>query len=219
MGAYRSSRSLQPVLRGTEPCICAQARDNHLMSEKFLSRWSKRKLEEREKSAEAPLSPPAETIPDEPDLVTPEQIAALPAVESVNSAEDLMVFLRKGIPVALRMAALRKLWVLDPEIRDFVGDARDYSWDWNVPGGVPVSGPLEPGTDVDSMVRKIFGEDEPESVREKVTADPEPTKPVEDIKRRTAPTPAEPEIVENDEYNSMTSDETIPRRHGGALPA
>ena len=188
------------------------------MSEKFLSRWSKRKLEEREKSAEAPVSPPAEAIPDDPDLVTPEEIAALPAVESVNSAEDLMIFLRKGIPVALRMAALRKLWVLDPEIRDFVGDARDYAWDWNVPGGVPVSGPLEPGTDVDSMVRKIFGEDEPETARENVTAELKPA-PVEEVQRRTPLPPEQPATVENGERGAMILDETIPRRHGGALPA
>lgn len=189
------------------------------MSEKFLSRWSKRKLEDSEKSAEPPVSPPAETSADEPDPVTPEEIAALPAVESVTSAEDLMIFLRKGIPVALRMAALRKLWVLDPEIRDFVGDARDYSWDWNVPGGVPVSGPLEPGTDVDSMVRKILGEDRPETESESIRAELEPAPPVEEIQRRTPAAPPEPAIVEHNERNGMTSDETIPRKHGGALPA
>lgn len=219
MEAYRSTRALQLVLGGIEPCICPQARDNHTMSEKFLSRWSKRKLEESEQSAKVPVSPPAEASPDEPDLVTPEEIAALPAVESVNSAEDLMVFLRKGIPVAMRMAALRKLWVLDPEIRDFVGDARDYSWDWNVPGGVPVSGPLEPGTDVDSMVRKIFGEDEPETTSENMTAELEPVQPVEELQRRTPPPPEQPAIAENKEHDDMSSDEISPRRHGGALPA
>ena len=75
MEAYRSTRALQLVLGGIEPCICPQARDNPIMSEKFLSRWSKRKLEEREKSAKVPVSPPAEASPDEPDLVTPEEIA------------------------------------------------------------------------------------------------------------------------------------------------
>lgn len=192
------------------------------MSEKFLSRWSRRKLDESEKSAEIPVrAVPAavETGSDEPDLMTPEEIAALPAVETINSAEDLMIFLRKGIPVALRMAALRKLWVLDPEIRDFVGDARDYAWDWNVPGGVPVSGPLEPGTDVNSMVRKIFGEDEPETASENVTAEMKPVQPVEEIQRRT-PLPSEqPAVAENGERGTMISDETIPQRHGGALPA
>jgi hypothetical protein len=195
------------------------------MSEKFLSRWSRRKLEESEESAETPVSPVAETGSDDPDSMTPEEIAALPAVEGVNSAEDLMIFLRKGIPVALRMAALRKLWVLDPEIRDFVGDARDYAWDWNVPGGVPVSGPLEPGTDVDSMVRRIFGQEREgpaspsnASVRENVIERGTPQNPPRIADRRQEPqetssSPAEPGEL------SISLDDEIPRRHGGALPA
>jgi hypothetical protein len=189
------------------------------MSENFMSRWSKRKLEEGE-SAEAPASAPAEANPDEPDSMTLEEIAALPAVESVNSAEDLMVFLRKGIPVALRAAALRKLWVLDPDIRDYVGDARDYAWDWNVPGGVPVSGPLEPGTDVESMVSKIFGEEQPQdAARENVIAEPESVPSAENVQRRMPPLSEQPVIAENHDDESMRLDETIPRRHGGALPA
>lgn len=194
-------------------------RDNHIMSENFLSRWSKRKIEDSERSAETSVPAEAETIPDEAESISPEEIAALPPVESVNSAEDLMVFLRQGIPVALRMAALRKLWVLDPDIRNFVGDARDYAWDWNVPGGVPVSGPLEPGTDVGSMVRKIFGDiEQGDAERENVIAKPEPAQTAETVQRR-APPPDPLAIAENDVDEGMRADEIIPHRHGGALPA
>lgn len=192
------------------------------MNEKFLSRWSRRKLDEVEKSAEIPRSAPADASPVEPESMTPEEIAALPTVESINSAGELMVFLRAGIPVALRMAALRKLWLLDPEIRDFVGDARDYAWDWNVPGGVPVSGPLEPSTDVESMVRKIFGE-EPDDLatapdtpaRENVIEREMPPRVAERLpQQREEPlSPIAPSEV------SASSGEIIPNRHGGALPA
>src|SRR3546814_8539167 len=52
--------------------------------------------------------------------------------------------------------------MLDPAIRDFVGHARDYAYDWNTPGGVPGSGALQP-EDVAAMVRRIFGDFEPEA--------------------------------------------------------
>jgi hypothetical protein len=68
-------------------------------------------------------------------------------------------FLREGVPQALRNAALRRMWSLDPAIRDAVGHARDYAYDWNTPGGVPGSGALLPGDDVGALVRQVFGEE------------------------------------------------------------
>ena len=141
------------------------------MSQDFLSRWSRRKLEaEHAEPVPAPETaappPDPEAIAAEAGEITPEEIAALPPVEELTATSDLVAFLRKGVPVALRNAALRRMWTVDPAIRDFIGEARDYSWDWNTPGGVPVSGPMEPGTDVPAMVRRIFGgEDEAEAPR------------------------------------------------------
>src|SRR5690349_9250496 len=116
----------------------------------FLSRWSRRKLEvQREGKAEpaAPLAPeqaPAEE--GEPEL-TPEEIAALPKIDEMTPDTDLTVFFRKGVREMLKKAALRRMWSLDPAIRDYVGEAREYAYDWNVPGGVPGNGPLLPTDD------------------------------------------------------------------------
>ena len=142
------------------------------MSGEFLSRWSRLKEDARRSesgpqpdAAEAPAgAPPREAEPasvlPEPEL-TPEELAALPKVEEITAASDISGFLRRGVPDALRNAALRKMWTLDPAIRDFVGEARDYAYDWNTPGGVPGSGALDPADDVAAMVRGVFGDSPP----------------------------------------------------------
>lgn len=124
----------------------------------FLSRWSRRKLEGRQgEPREAVPSSPAAGEPE----MTPEEIAALPKPEELTPETDIAPFFRKGVPEVLRNAVLRRMWSLDPAIRDFEGPARDYAWDWNVPGGVPGNGPLLPSDDVESMLRQVFG-DSPE---------------------------------------------------------
>jgi hypothetical protein len=127
----------------------------------FLSRWSRRKIEVK-RAEESPAAPDAHATPAgeaaaTPDELSAEELAALPPVESLTAESDIAGFLRKGVPQALRNAALRRAWALDPEIREYVGDARDYAYDWNVPGGVPGTGPMDPGTDVAQMVKDVFG--------------------------------------------------------------
>ena len=134
----------------------------------FLARWSRRKIEVRRDEAHPPAPPPgAEDAPVPEDgpaaELTPEAIEALPKIEDLTPETDITAFLRKGVPDALRNAALRRMWSLDPAIRDHVGDARDYAYDWNVPGGVPGNGPLLPGDDVEAMLRGMFPEDGPET--------------------------------------------------------
>ena len=46
------------------------------------------------------------------------------------------------------------MWALDPKIRDYVGEARDYAYDWNTPGGVPGSGPV-PWQDIEGLRRRV----------------------------------------------------------------
>jgi hypothetical protein len=132
----------------------------------FLARWSRRKIEVRREEEQAPAPRPKEAqapgAAAEPEAaLTPEEIAALPKIEELTPEADLTAFLRKGVPEALKNAALRRMWSLDPAIRDYVGDARDYAYDWNVPGGVPGNGPLLPGDDVGAMMRQMFPEDGP----------------------------------------------------------
>jgi hypothetical protein len=138
------------------------------MSGDFLSRWSRRKRTARRNPEEEPRPalPPEEAAepaadpsqPHEPAL-SEEEIAALPSVEELTAESDFGAFLRQGVPERLRNAALRRMWALDPAIRDHVGDARDYAWDWNVPGGVPGGGPLLPCDRVEETLQSMFGDD------------------------------------------------------------
>lgn len=137
----------------------------------FLSRWSRRKLQSEPEApatdlpAPVPAEVPGETatpdVPQESDALTPEEIEALPKVEEITAETDISVFLRKGVPEFLKNAALRRVWSVDPAIRDYVSEAREYAYDWNVPGGVPGNGPLLPSDNVGDMLRQIFGDGPP----------------------------------------------------------
>ena len=134
------------------------------MSEDFVVRWSRRKNEARRAGCGSTPQPdrPAGLTPDaRPEAtaaeaaITPEELAALPRLDELTAETDISGFLHRGVPETLRNAALRKMWMLDPAIRDFVGHACDYAYDWNTPGGVPGNGPLEP-EHVAAMVRRVF---------------------------------------------------------------
>lgn len=127
------------------------------MTGRFLERWSRLKREAEaasgEEEAAADAAPPA---------MTEEEIAALPRPEDLTTESDITCFMRPGVPDRLRNAALRRMWLLDSAIRDFVGPARDYSYDWNQVGNVPGSGLLDSREEVAAMLRGLFGDPEPE---------------------------------------------------------
>ncbi len=112
----------------------------------FLGRWSRRKLQAKREVVE----PPPEAPP--PALVEPEHdLEALPPVESLDERSDYTAFLRRGVPAALRHAALRRAWETDPLIaghRPLV----DYDWDFHAPG----YGKLWDIDDPKAMVEKLF---------------------------------------------------------------
>jgi Protein of unknown function (DUF3306) len=221
------------------------------MSEDFLSRWSRRKRATRRTPEEKPppAPPPDEAAepaadpapPGEPSLCE-EEIAALPPVEDLTAESDFGAFLRKGVPERLRNAALRRMWALDPAIRDHVGDARDYAWDWNVPGGVPGGGPLLPCDRVEDTLQRLFGDDDgrtpaPEGApneragagvagREEVLPEGD-ARPVATHGGPESPSETQAHDGSLQEQNAgrmeEKSDETgspdrPPRRHGGAKP-
>lgn len=128
----------------------------------FLSRWSQRKREaavpkdeSREETIEGVEASPATPH----DIEEPFDLSSLPGLEEITERTDIVGFLRKGVPESLRNAALRKVWALDPVIRNYVNPALDYAYDWNTPGGVPGSGEIAAGTDIPEMVRQIMGSD------------------------------------------------------------
>ncbi|WP_349368386.1 DUF3306 domain-containing protein [Salinarimonas sp.] len=143
-----------------------------MSGEGFLSRWSRRKREEvREevRAAEEPdenavpqptpeAEPAAEPAPvaESAQTLSEEELAALPPIETIDETTDISGYLREGVPAALKNAALRRVWATSPAIRDYLDPAREYAYDWNVPGGVPGDGPLGPNFDAKALADRIF---------------------------------------------------------------
>lgn len=144
----------------------------------FLSRWSRRKLDPRSApEPDLPVHADAPASSDSPQAqgeLSEEEIAALPPVSNLTANSDLSQFLRAGVPASLRREALRRMWSIDPAIRDFVGEARDYSYDWNVPGGVPVSGPLLPGDAPEATLARMFSRLQSDGPEPEAAAEAEP---------------------------------------------
>jgi hypothetical protein len=128
--------------------------------ENFLARWSRRKRDEAaepdrahdekdaqrapeappagQSASDAPPPPAAGEAPTEPAF----DLSTLPPIETITAETDIRAFLAPGVPVELRLAALRRAWVADPKVRDFVG-LNDYDFDFHTPGAIPGFGPLE----------------------------------------------------------------------------
>ncbi|MBR0669875.1 DUF3306 domain-containing protein [Neoroseomonas soli] len=201
-----------------------------MSDEGFLSRWSRRKRaaeagQPAPEPAVVPLSEapaPAPAAPEEPAF----DPASLPPVDSLTIESDFAAFLRKEVPEALKRAALRKAWALDPAIRDFVGPA-DYAWDYNAPDGVPGFS-LELGGDVKQLLAQAIGLERDEeaaeaareaaaraaAVEEDVAAAPSAPEP------EPEPEPAAPVVAEETGSGAAVTAEAplAPRRHGSALP-
>ena len=188
-------------------------------SEGFLSRWSRRKRA-------AIATPPPETPAAAPPAEAPEDfdLASLPPIESLTADSDIAAFLRPQVPAALRTAALRRAWTLDPAIRDYVGPA-DYAWDFNAPDGM-AGFSLELGGDVKRLLAQAIGlveeEEKPpgeapgEAPEDPATAAP----PSEDPPALVAGPVAEPPPVSVAEAIPEPTEPAPPRprRHGGARP-
>ncbi len=122
--------------------------------ETVLGRWSRLKeaARRREKAGEAAAAPdvggPGASPPPAPaqeEAPAPEPAAAadepLPSLDDLSADSDLSRFLRKEVPETLRRAAFRKMWSLDPRIRDHAGPA-ECDWNFNDPDSIPGFGRL-----------------------------------------------------------------------------
>ena len=142
--------------------------------ENFLSRWARLKRQgsqgESVADGEAPDGAAPETTGKDSHTQAPaaEAIAApaeepafdiskLPPIDSITAATDIRAFLAPGVPPDLARAALRRAWVADPTIRDFVGIAENQ-WDFNDPNGIPGFGSLGPLDDVRRLVAQVIGD-------------------------------------------------------------
>ncbi len=134
----------------------------------FLQRWSRRKRaaetqapdtteppgrERRDADANAPLQVGAQSEAKLPAF----DPATLPPIESIVAASDIRAFLAPGVPEELTRAALRRVWVTDPKIRDFIGLAENQ-WDFTKPDAVPGFGSLVLTPELRRMVASLIGD-------------------------------------------------------------
>jgi Protein of unknown function (DUF3306) len=225
-------------------------------SENFLTRWSRRKRVTEEPDQPAPNRPtqspdaaPTTASPDgetgslaapTPALKTSAppkpafDLASLPSLESIGAQTDIRAFMQAGVPSALRLAALRRVWSADPAISNFKGLAEN-DWDFTDPNAMTGFGNLDPGTDVKKMLAQMF--DAPREA-EPATGLPQPAEEL-------APSVLEPEIADQPPIKIAANDGMVHReeniavqdseskidseaggqpddaqikRHGGALP-
>jgi len=215
--------------------------------ENFLARWSLRKQRAANKGAshphesekpsddqaadpgQSPENAPASTGAEPPSEEF--DVTSLPPIESIGAGTDISAFMKKGVPTALRHAALRRAWSADPAIRDFMGPTENY-WDAAGPEGVPGFGDLDPNFDVKRMIADLFGESgrgEPTASTARATEDSE----LSDERRKgnsfEPPPQREAEqgtLPLHRTENAATQKTALTepplqkraRRHGGALP-
>jgi len=184
----------------------------------FLTRWSRRKR----KVADAAAAPPrderhgaADTLPTEPaaNAVPPPQAAEtkttepvfdlskLPSIESITAETDIRAFLGPGVPAELRLAALRRAWVADPKVRDFVGLA-DYDFDFQTPGAIPGFGPLEMTDELRREVVRIASAWQAERDAAEKADGPPPQLPAETEEINAPPHAMEPAAVGHSEADT-----------------
>lgn len=227
--------------------------------ENFVSRWSRLKHESRSRRTDdtglresAARSRAVATNAANEDKVGGAETAAtptfdpttLPSIDSITASTDIRIFLKSGAPAKLTEAALRRAWVSDPAIRDFVGIAENQ-WDFTNPTTIPGFGPLQEVNDKLSLLAQAAGSLEKLSARPPNTHAPADksgsatgdwrhdelenparetraglaTRAVEKERANAAP---ENGRVEGAAKNNLSLEGTSPRRrrrpHGGALP-
>ncbi len=188
-------------------------------SEKFLTRWSRRKQEVASEAKhvdekEPKLDPAASKDDEAPDrrLVSPagtKEIKegtqeaqlpvfdpkSLPSIDSIVADTDIRGFLAPGVPENLKRAALQQMWRTDPVIRDFIG-LSENSWDFNAPGGPHGFEPMEVTEQMKAAVEAMFDQKLPapeDSGAEKEAEPPESADEPVGIAEAEAVEIAEPE--------------------------
>ena len=226
-------------------------------NDNVFARWSRRKQAARSNEAAEPekdqLAPDA-AAPADADRVEEQRAAAepeaaepaepLPRIEDLTAQSDLSAFLRKGVPKMLKSAALRRMWSLDPVIRDYIGPS-EYAWDFNTPGSMPGFGPLKAanksivdflstsGGNPADPARAAAASEAPDKAPpttvladEDANASPDGSEAVTpdgsiDPASSESPLPDRTEIAANREEaagGAESSQINRQRRHGGALP-
>src|SRR5215813_278428 len=199
----------------------------------FLSRWSRRKREadaqpeSDDNGGEASVRG-EEQCPDTPVSQSsaspaPEfDVSKLPPIDSICAETDISAFMQRGVPAALRHAALRRAWSADPAIRDFIGPNENY-WDAAGPDGIPGFGDLDPTLDVKKMVAELFGEIEPKKAEGETSTLASASSPPADIgeplvQSQYTSLQDSKNVAAQQQPPESKPEKKITRRHGGAMP-
>jgi len=163
--------------------------------------------------------------------------ASLPGVDDLTAESDVTGFLKQGVSEELKRLALRRIWSLDPQIRDFI-EVAENQYNWNVPGGAPGYGPIAAGTDLKALLEQATGAvsekpPECEDVDTDVARRADPVDELETVATDLKGTP--PPLAPDRQADTASPRETLGdpaevgapaeperpgrRRHGGALPA
>jgi hypothetical protein len=154
-------------------------------------------------------------------------LPGLVPLEAIGAETDVRAFLAVGVPPELARGALRRAWLSDPKVRDFVGLA-DYDWDFNTPGSMAGFGILDAsdqvGRELARLVRQAVA----------VTTGEPPVSPIpigelqtsaRDSNSATSRDSADPvrlhdESAASDHRLEELADRPFPhrRKHGRALP-
>lgn len=211
--------------------------------ENFLSRWSRRKREAEaapEDEAAKPEAPPSAAdaavpsdeaaAPAMPSVEADFDLASLPSLESIAADTDVSMFMKPGVPSALRHAALRRAWASDPAIRDFRGP-QENDWDFTAPDGVPGFGTFKSEDEIKALAQRLFGPDRreeprpvPQPIPEDSVATPridvaaEPAAAGDDHEPAPTSAPAEEATTAVQQNDRVAEQRDTARRHGGALP-
>ena len=168
----------------------------------------------------------------------------LPSLEDMTAESDLSAFLREGVPEALKQAALRRMWSLDPAIRDHVGLV-EYAWDFNNPASIPGFGSVAAGTPMAQLAARVMSAGKEADTADAAKGDASQAGPAEaspaaspssisrsdpsrggrapDVKsaKEELPAPGDTSLSGTSDLPGESSAETEKRpapRHGGAMP-
>jgi Protein of unknown function (DUF3306) len=175
-------------------------------SENFLERWSRKKTEAAREPEDHPAADtrPGDEAPSLPLNAESKPLPAaanpafdlskLPSLDSITSASDVRAFMMPGVPPELTRAALRRAWMADPAIRNFVG-LSENAWDFTDPSAMPGFGDIPVGYDLKKMVAEVFGEldrkaEQPAQPSDQVAVHSQPLQPVGESGDHRAPAAA-----------------------------
>jgi hypothetical protein len=207
--------------------------------EGFLGRWSRRKAEARLPAAsdlpaadaegrkagraiEPDEQRPSAGADTEPPTPPPAAEIELPDIDQMGPGSDFRVFMQAGVPSALKIRALRKLWRVKPELANLDG-LLDYGED--LTGSFKVMDHLKTAYQVGRGFIRDDQDPRPEEKKEEKKEEAKEVAALEDDDRdpralaKDAAEPAEPAGIEGRADGGEPEPDAIGERPGREKPS